>query len=59
MPFPEALALAAGVIEEAGEREVAADGWEAAALDRTRPRRKFRRLSIEEIESARSGDAPT
>ncbi len=57
MSLSEALALAAGAIEEAGEHEVASDGWEVAVVDRTRPRRKFRRLSAEEIESARSGAA--
>ena len=50
-----AIRTATAVIEEGDERTVAASEWEAAVLDRTRPRRKFRRLTGDEIESARSG----
>jgi proteasome alpha subunit len=49
-----ALRMATSVIEEADERSVDASEWEAGVLDRTRPRRKFRRLAPEEIEAARS-----
>ena len=48
-----AVRLAAGVIEEIGERSIAADAWEAAVLDRSRQRRKFRRLSPAEMAAAR------
>ena len=54
LDLPGAVSLAAGVIEEIGEAEIAADAWEAAVVDRTRPRRKFVRLTPEEIAEARS-----
>jgi len=44
----------AGTIEEVEEGSVAAGDWEAAVLDRRLERRKFRRLSAEEITAARS-----
>lgn len=53
LDLPGAVRTATAVIEEGDERTVAATEWEAAVLDRTRPRRKFRRLTAEEIESAR------
>ena len=52
--LPEAIAAACESIEEATEQSVGADGWEAAVLDRSGGRRKFRRLSADEILSARS-----
>jgi hypothetical protein len=42
------------VIESAESREIPADDWEAAVLDRTLGRRKFRRLTPDEIAAARS-----
>lgn len=50
----QAVQLAAGAIESAVESSIADDDWEAAVLDRTLGRRKFRRLAPEEIGSARS-----
>ncbi|HEX9856152.1 MAG TPA: proteasome subunit alpha [Acidimicrobiia bacterium] len=49
-----AVAQAAVVIESAESREIPADDWEAAVLDRTLGRRKFRRLTPDEIAAARS-----
>lgn len=49
----EAVALAATSIEEAEEREIGAADWETGFLDRSGDRRTFRRLSINEIDSAR------
>ena len=49
-----AVRLAAETIEGATENTVAAADWEAAVLDRTLGRRKFRRLAADEIESFRS-----
>jgi proteasome alpha subunit len=51
-----AIRLVAGVIEEALESELSSGEWEAAVLDRTRNRRKFRRLTGDEIAAARNGD---
>jgi proteasome alpha subunit len=48
-----AVQLAAGTIESVVESTVADEDWEAAVLDRNLGRRKFRRLSAEEIGSAR------
>jgi len=48
-----AVQLAAGTIESVVESTVADEDWEAAVLDRNLGRRKFRRLSVEEIGSAR------
>jgi len=50
----QAVRLATGAIESAVESSIADDDWEAAVLDRTLGRRKFRRLTPEEIGSARS-----
>jgi proteasome alpha subunit len=47
-----AVQLAAGTIESVVESTVADEDWEAAVLDRNLGRRKFRRLSAEEIGSA-------
>ena len=49
-----AIELAAAAIEAVEEREIDAADWEAAVLDRTLGRRKFRRLAAAEIEAARS-----
>jgi hypothetical protein len=50
-----ALQIAADAIEGVTEASVDDAGWEAAVLDRTLDRRKFRRLSMEEIGAARAG----
>jgi len=50
----EAVHLAASSIEEAEGREIEADGWETGFLDRSGERRLFRRLTVDEIMSARS-----
>jgi proteasome alpha subunit len=49
-----AIGTAASVVESVESREIEADGWEAAVLDRTLERRKFRRLAAEEIAAARA-----
>lgn len=56
-PLTTALRTAAGALEEVAEHDIAASDWEAAVLDRTRGRRKFRRLAAEDIESLRSEGA--
>lgn len=48
-----AVRTATSVIETAEDRTVAATGWEAGVLDRTGPRRKFQRLTADEIGAAR------
>ncbi len=51
-----AVALAARAIEEVDEgesRSIPADQWEAAVLDRHHGRRRFRRLTTDEIAAAR------
>lgn len=58
MELAEALRIAIGAIEQVNGDAIAADGWEAAVLDRTRPRRKFRRIPAEEIEAARETSKP-
>lgn len=50
----EAVRLATDTIETVTEETVAPAEWEAAVLDRTLGRRKFRRLSAAEIEEIRS-----
>jgi proteasome alpha subunit len=52
--LPEAIAAACQSIEDATEQSVDPEGWEAAVLDRSGGRRKFRRLSPDEVLSARS-----
>jgi proteasome alpha subunit len=54
MSFDAALTAAASVIEAVLDREVPADAWEAAVLDRNLARRKFRRVTPEEITTARA-----
>jgi proteasome alpha subunit len=49
-----AVRLAADTIEQVTETTIAASDWEAAVLDRTLGRRKFRRLGASEIEELRS-----
>lgn len=49
-----AVSTSAQAIEAVVGSEVAADDWEAAVLDRTLGRRKFRRLEPAEIEAIRS-----
>jgi proteasome alpha subunit len=49
-----AVRLAADTIEQVTENTIAADDWEAAVLDRTLGRRKFRRIGASEIEELRS-----
>ncbi|MDQ3781401.1 MAG: proteasome subunit alpha [Actinomycetota bacterium] len=51
-----AVRLTAGAIEAVDDRTVAPLDWEAAVLDRTRGRRKFRRLTAEDIANARATD---
>ena len=48
-----AVAVGAGAIEEAEERSIAHGDWEGAVLDRSRPRRKFVRLTGDDIGTAR------
>jgi len=47
--LPGALDLAMAALRSAGERDLTADSVEAAVLDRTRGRRKFRRVTEEEL----------
>ena len=49
-----AVRVATDAIESVEEREIAPADWEAAALDRSLGRRKFRRLDAAEIEAART-----
>ena len=53
-PLPTVLKTAAAALEAAVEHEIVADDWEAAVLDRTSGRRKFRRLTAQEIADLRS-----
>lgn len=50
----QAVRVAADTIEGVIETSVAAEDWEAAVLDRNLGRRKFRRLTAEEIAAARA-----
>ncbi len=54
LELPAALGLAMEVIQAAAPGEIASDEWEAAVLDRTRQRRKFRRLIADEIAAMRA-----
>ncbi|MBT8202282.1 MAG: proteasome subunit alpha [Acidimicrobiia bacterium] len=49
-----ALRFAAEAFERVEDRQIGPEEWEAAVLDRTNGRRMFRRLSADEITSARS-----
>jgi proteasome alpha subunit len=50
-----AVEAAASAIEAVEDRRIDADDWEAAVLDRTLGRRRFRRLDADEIGAARGG----
>jgi proteasome alpha subunit len=50
-----AVQAAASAIEAVEDRRIDADDWEAAVLDRTLGRRRFRRLDAGEIAAARGG----
>jgi proteasome alpha subunit len=52
LELARAAAAATGAISGLEDREIAAADWEAAVLDRTLGRRKFRRLDVGEIEAA-------
>ena len=52
-PLDRALAAACDAIEHAAEHAVSPDEWETGFLDRSAPRRAFRRLSADEIAAAR------
>ena len=54
-PLATAITLATSSIETAEERSIPTEDWEAAVLDRALGRRIFRRLTPDEIESARTG----
>lgn len=56
VPLQVALETAMAAIEAVEERAATPGEWEAAVLDRTLGRRKFRRLDRAEIEAARAGD---
>jgi proteasome alpha subunit len=49
LDFSAALHLAMAALRAAGERELTAENVESAVLDRTRSRRKFRRVTDEEM----------
>ncbi len=51
LSLPEAVRLAVGALSSIEQRSLDAPNLEAAVLDRTRERRKFRRLSDEEVAS--------
>ena len=52
MSLEGAIALITSAIRETAEESVPEAGWEAAVLDRTLGRRKFRRLGSDEIAAA-------
>ncbi len=47
-----AMTVATTAIAESSEEDISDDAWEAAVLDATLGRRKFRRLDLEEISAA-------
>ncbi len=49
MGLEDAIALTTTAIQDATENEIPPGDWEAGVLDRSLGRRKFRRLSIDEI----------
>jgi proteasome alpha subunit len=51
--LPDALKIAVDALSAVEEREIEPERMEVAALDRSRPRRKFRRLGADEILTAR------
>jgi proteasome alpha subunit len=52
--LPEALKVAVDTLSAVEEREIEPERMEVAALDRSRPRRKFRRLGLEDLTVALS-----
>lgn len=54
MDLAAAINLAASAIEEVEERQLPPEAWEVAVLDRTLERRKFRRLTADEVAAARA-----
>lgn len=56
LDLPAAVKLVVEAIEGAAEGPIDAKNWEAAVLDRNRPRRKFRRLTADEIAAARGAE---
>jgi hypothetical protein len=51
MGLEDAIRLTTTAIQNATESAIPPEDWEAGALDRSLGRRKFRRLSVEEIAS--------
>lgn len=49
-----AIRAAAGAIESVEDHDIGTEDWEAAVLDRSLGRRKFRRVTAEEIAAARA-----
>jgi proteasome alpha subunit len=49
MALSDAVRLSTSALAEVEERSVGAENLEAAVLDRNRPRRKFRRLTEQEL----------
>ena len=54
LALPGAIAASAAAIEAVEDRQIDADEWEAAVLDRSLDRRIFRRLEPTEIADART-----
>ena len=54
LDLPAALRLTTSALEGAEEHTVEPADWEAAVLDRARARRKFRRITAEELAEART-----
>lgn len=54
MAVQDALRLICDAIEQAADLPIPADAWETGLLERNGRRRRFRRLSIEEVAAARS-----
>lgn len=52
MSLEEAISLTTSAIRDTGDESMSEAGWEAAVLDRTLGRRKFRRLGADEIAAA-------
>jgi proteasome alpha subunit len=53
-PLKDAVKLCVSALEQTANQKLAAEGLEIAALDRHRPGRKFRRLSVAEIKQCLS-----
>jgi len=54
MAVQDALRLICDAIEQAADLPIPADAWETGLLERNGRRRRFRRLSVEEVAAARS-----